>query len=132
MQARDTSHNSHKLGPCRQICWMVHTYTYYTYVCMYVRIYMHTYIHTYIRTYIHTYIHTHMMHTCIRMYVRMYVHTCIHTYILYSGYTVRGLISAKHRFSCPAVISVIVICAKQSNIKSHDRIKIATCSDVWS
>ena len=50
----------------------------------------------------------------------------------YSGYTVRGLISAKHQFLCPAVISAIIISAKQSYTKSHDRIKIATCSDVWS
>ena len=50
----------------------------------------------------------------------------VHTHhIPYSGYTVRGLISVKHQFLCPAVISA-------SYTKSRDRIKIATCSDAWS
>ena len=52
--------------------------------------------------------------------------------IPFSGYTVRGLISAKHRFLCPAVISAITISVKQSYTKSRDRVKIATCDDVCS
>ena len=73
------------------------------------------------------------------------IYTDIHTCIIYnisesviawrvpySGYTVRGLISAKHRFLCPAVISAITISAKQPYTKSRDRVTIATCGDVWS
>ena len=55
-----------------------------------------------------------------------------HSILPYSEFIVQGLISAKHQFLCPAVISVITISAKQSYTKSRDRVKIATCSDIWS
>ena len=46
--------------------------------------------------------------------------------IPYSGYTVRGLISAKLQFLCSAVISAFAISVKQSYTKSHGYIKIVT------
>ena len=57
---------------------------------------------------------------------------CLPSLLPYSGYTVRGLISAKHRFLCPAVISAIAISVKQPYTKSRDCVTIATCGNVWS
>ena len=48
------------------------------------------------------------------------------TQLPYSGYTVRDLISVKHQFLFPAVISTIAISAKQSYTESRDRAKIVT------
>ena len=55
----------------------------------------------------------------------------VHDWIPYSGYTVRGQISAKHQFLFPAVISAIAISARQSYTKSRDHVKIVTSAWSW-
>ena len=51
-------------------------------------------------------------HMCTCTY--MYLWTDRNTHIPYSGFCLRGLISAKHQFLCSAIISAIIISAKQS------------------
>ena len=58
-----------------------------------------------------------------------------YNYIVYGRYSVRGPISVKHSFSCPAVISVIIISVNHFYNQIMWSLKIimsCTCNGIWS